>query len=64
MVRLTDRPDMTIDVYRGRKTTTHNLSKVMQSEHVIHRITIGLSQKICLENLLENFANVNFAACF
>ena len=21
MVRLTDRPDMTIDVYRGRKTT-------------------------------------------
>ena len=23
LVRLTDRPDMTIDVYRGRKTTTH-----------------------------------------
>ena len=23
MVRLTDRPDMTLDVYRGRKTTTH-----------------------------------------
>ena len=22
MVRLTDRPDMTLDVYRGRKTTT------------------------------------------
>ena len=24
MVRLTDRPDMTLDVYRGRKTTTNN----------------------------------------
>ena len=23
VVRLTDRPDMTLDVYRGRKTTTH-----------------------------------------
>ena len=26
VVRLTDRPDMTIDVYRGRKTTTKNQS--------------------------------------
>ena len=24
VVRLTDRPDMTLDVHRGRKTTTHN----------------------------------------
>ena len=24
VVRLTDRPDMTLDVYRGRKTTTTN----------------------------------------
>ena len=24
VVRLTDRPDMTLDVYRGRKTTMHN----------------------------------------
>ena len=24
MVRLTDRPDMTLDVYRGRKTTQQN----------------------------------------
>ena len=27
MVRLTDRPDMTLDVYRGRKTT------VQQQQH-------------------------------
>ena len=26
MVRLTDRPDMTLDVYRGRKTTMQQLS--------------------------------------
>ena len=25
MVRITDRPDMTLDVYRGRKTTMQNL---------------------------------------
>ena len=33
VVRLTDRPDMTLDVYRGRKTTMqqciHRLSKVL-----------------------------------
>ena len=28
VVRLTDRPDMTIDVYRGRKTT------IQQQQHV------------------------------
>ena len=27
MVRLTDRPDMTLDVYRGRKTTINNNRK-------------------------------------
>ena len=28
VVRLTDRPDMTLDVYRGRKTTMQQLRKV------------------------------------
>ena len=27
VVRLTDRPDMTLDVYRGRKTTTQQQQK-------------------------------------
>ena len=27
VVRLTDRPDMTLDVYRGRKTTTQQQHK-------------------------------------
>ena len=29
VVRLTDRPDMTLDVYCGRKTTTQQLFRVM-----------------------------------
>ena len=29
MVRLTDRPDMTLDVYRGRKTTKQQLIRIM-----------------------------------
>ena len=31
MVRLTDRPDMTLDVYRGRKTTMQQ--KKAQEQH-------------------------------
>ena len=37
VVRLTDRPDMTLDVYRGRKTTMQQ----QQQQHSVH-----------LENLL------------
>ena len=29
MVRLTGRPDMTLDVYRGRKTTTQQQQRAM-----------------------------------
>ena len=29
MVRLTDRPDMTLDVYRGRKTTMQQQQQIM-----------------------------------
>ena len=31
MVRLTDRPDMTLDVYRGRKTTIQQHNKISLS---------------------------------
>ena len=33
VVRLTDRPDMTLDVYRGRKTT-------MQQQQLIERVNV------------------------
>ena len=29
VVRLNDRPDMTLDVYRGRKTTTQHLQSII-----------------------------------
>ena len=31
VVRLTDRPDMTLDVYRGRKTTTQQQQQLITS---------------------------------
>ena len=39
MVRLNDRPDMTLDVYRGRKTTIQQLLEYCQKDvksQVIH----------------------------
>ena len=32
MVRLTDRPDMTLDVYSGRKTTTTTINENKQGD--------------------------------
>ena len=36
--RLTDRPDMAIDVYRGRKTVTQQQYSSMKSAHVDARL--------------------------
>ena len=41
-VRLTDRPDMTLDVYRGRKTTIQQ-----QQQHDFIHIYIALMQFLC-----------------
>ena len=35
VIRLTDRPDMTLDVYRGRKTTTQQQQQQMSSFCII-----------------------------
>ena len=45
MVRLTDRPNMTLDVYRGRKTTTQQLYK---TEIVIEKYLINFPINIYL----------------
>ena len=37
MVRLTDRPDMTLDVYRGRKTTIQQLVQFNLGLHCVLR---------------------------
>ena len=39
MVRLTDRPDMTLDVYRGRKTTIQ--------QHIKATVSVGLVICLC-----------------
>ena len=39
VVRLTDRPDMTLDVYRGRKTTNqHQLSGIAQATAALTKV--------------------------
>ena len=41
MVRLTDRPDMTFDVYRGRKaTTTHTTHSKTETPNIISVIVL------------------------
>ena len=39
VVRLTDRPDMTLDVYRGRKTTKQHKAKSLN-----HKIQVTVPQ--------------------
>ena len=47
VVRLTDRPDMTLDVYRGRKTT-------IQQYNWSHRLLYGKKRKLLI--FLETIA--------
>ena len=57
VVRLTDRPDMTLDVYRGRKTTIQQLLDktkpwfVFGDLNAAFNITGEFSQRICLERV-------------
>ena len=44
MVRLTDRPDMTLDVYRGRKTTMQQQQQQQITHTLIDNVNIGISQ--------------------
>ena len=39
VVRLTDRPDMTLDIYRGRETATQ------QQQHISKSVTLTLYQQ-------------------
>ena len=47
MVKLTDRPDMTIDVYRGRKTTTQ------QQQHIKSEL-FKIQMECYVINILRN----------
>ena len=50
MVRLTDRPDMTLDVYRGRKTTMQQIKKTLTSPGGM--ANVRLSTALILPNFL------------
>ena len=43
VVRLTDRPDMTLDVYRGRKTTLQQQQE-QQLRKLWHKKSYGISE--------------------
>ena len=49
VVRLTDRPDMTIDVYRGRETTTQQ-----QQNHLVLRFFFFQNQNYAALILLKS----------
>ena len=45
MVRLTDRPDMTLDIYRGRKTTIQYNTIQLNGLKLVHEISDNLQRK-------------------
>ena len=54
VVRLTDRPDMTLDVYRGRKTTIqqqqqYNLINMVSRLVLVENITVANVQKTLVQ---------------
>ena len=71
MVRLTDRPDMTLDVYRGRKTTTQQQQQGVaetQTELQCDTVKICMSFrgiKLCINVLGQNSVSLihMFSAC-
>ena len=67
VVRLTDRPDMTLDVHRGRKTTlqqlqnlTYNFTNLKGARHTVYSVYAMLHQyfndiKIEIRNVISDF---------
>ena len=53
MVRLTDRPDMTLDVYCGRKTTMQQQQKLMLIDIKMKKIDNEIRLQWPFENLRQ-----------
>ena len=65
VVRLTDRPDMTLDVYRGRKTTIQQLELLFASNTHKRETCECLRLKIpYLPNLFEHLKGANESRLF
>ena len=58
MVRLTDRPDMTLDVYRGRKTTKQQQPSYTAAENGFFKLKKKKQQKTKMN--LENLERSNY----
>ena len=56
VVRLTDRPDMTLDVYRGRKTTIQQQQQQSANHCLIQSIMLILTTPLatCHVNCVQN----------
>ena len=57
MVKLTDRPDMTLDVYRRRKTTMQNSNAKTELE------LLEWTSRLCLRFVLYDMRLVNIYHC-
>ena len=53
MVRLTDRPDMTLDVYCGRKTTTQQQQQKKKIKAILMSKFLGIKTNFSLSFLLN-----------
>ena len=61
VVRLTDRPDMTLDVYRGRKTTTQQQQLSIKTTVLVQLCTlVGLYTVTVLETQENKLVAQNF----
>ena len=52
VVRLTDRPDMTLDVYRGRKTTIQQYNTRAEMEECMYYLSFWYLFSVINENIL------------
>ena len=49
VVRLTDRPDMTLDVYRGRKTTIQPTNRIYGKEGIVFTFYVLVDPLKCFD---------------
>ena len=62
VVRLTDRPDMTLDVYRGRKTTKQQ--QLQRNIFLIYMTFLGVSKDSKLQKYGQAYAKTDAAKQF
>ena len=58
VARLTDHLDMTLDVYRGRKTTTQQQQQIPVSEHIFMVPEVQAIGVLLYNETLLNFSSI------